>query len=311
MTDSRPAVVVVLAAGQGTRMKSATAKVLHDHRAAARLLGHVLAAVEPLEPSTPSSSSATAATRSIAAPGEDRPDGAKPVVQDEQNGTGHAVRLALDAAGERRRQPSSSSPATRRCCTAETLEALLAGTTRRAPRPPCSPRVMPDPTGYGRIVRDPDGARDGASSSRRTPTTRIRADPRGRHQRLRLRRRQLRASLARLTTDNAQGEEYLTDVIGLLVADGALGRGRVADDRRRDAGRQRPGAARRGPAAQRDRIVEQLDARRRHRHRPGRRPGSTSSVDARARRRRCCRTPSCTAARTIARRRHRRARTAR
>ena len=48
MTDPRPAAVLVLAAGQGRRMKSATPKILHG-MCGRPLLGHVLAAIEPLE----------------------------------------------------------------------------------------------------------------------------------------------------------------------------------------------------------------------------------------------------------------------
>src|SRR5947207_9416458 len=49
VTDARPAAVIVLAAGQGRRMKSATPKVLHT-MCGRTLLGHVLAAIEPLQP---------------------------------------------------------------------------------------------------------------------------------------------------------------------------------------------------------------------------------------------------------------------
>src|SRR4051794_37214237 len=91
-----PVAVVVLAAGEGTRMKSrALPKVLHGF-AGRSLLGHVLAAGAPL-----------GATQTLVVVGHRRdevtahldevaPD-AVPVVQAEQNGTGHAVRLALEA----------------------------------------------------------------------------------------------------------------------------------------------------------------------------------------------------------------------
>ncbi|HWL35066.1 MAG TPA: NTP transferase domain-containing protein, partial [Frankiaceae bacterium] len=88
----QPSAVVVLAAGEGTRMRSATPKVLHE-ACGRTLLGHVLAAVEPL-----------GAARVLVVVGHGRdaviaalPPWATPVVQAEQNGTGHAVRLALDA----------------------------------------------------------------------------------------------------------------------------------------------------------------------------------------------------------------------
>ena len=61
MTSSRPSAVVILAAGEGTRMKSATPKVLHA-LLGRTLLGHVLSAVDA-RAAPPSSSSATGATR--------------------------------------------------------------------------------------------------------------------------------------------------------------------------------------------------------------------------------------------------------
>src|SRR5690349_24472391 len=88
--------VVVLAAGEGTRMRSkALPKVLHGF-AGRSLLGHVLAVTAPLE-----------AAQTVVVVGHRREEvtahlsdiapGAIPVVQDEQNGTGHATRLALAA----------------------------------------------------------------------------------------------------------------------------------------------------------------------------------------------------------------------
>ena len=125
-----PLTVVVLAAGEGTRMKSSTGrpKVLHAF-AGRSLLGHVLAAAEPL-----------AADDTVVVVGHGREQvtahlveiapHAHIAVQDEQLGTGHAVRVALDdltAAG------GSGTRATRRCAAA------------RAPTrwPPCWPSTSP------------------------------------------------------------------------------------------------------------------------------------------------------------------------
>src|SRR3954463_14311923 len=87
--------VIVLAAGGGTRMKSKTMKVLHPV-AGRSMVGHVLAAVQQVQP-----------RRIVAVVGHQRdqvgphilelvPD-ALLAVQEEQQGTGHAVRVALDA----------------------------------------------------------------------------------------------------------------------------------------------------------------------------------------------------------------------
>ena len=95
MPDS-PLAVIVLAAGEGTRMRSPnTPKVLHGF-AGRSLLGHVLAARRPLE-----------AAHTVVVVGHRRDEvidhlaeiapSAVAVVQDEQHGTGHAVRVGLEA----------------------------------------------------------------------------------------------------------------------------------------------------------------------------------------------------------------------
>ena len=96
MTDARPVAVVVLAAGEGTRMRSTRPKVLHE-MAGRTLVGHVLAAAAPLGADT--TLVVVGAGREAVAAHLDRtaPD-AIPVVQAEQRGTGHAARVALEAA---------------------------------------------------------------------------------------------------------------------------------------------------------------------------------------------------------------------
>ena len=97
MSVSRPAAVIVLAAGEGTRMKSDTPKVLHEI-CGDTLLGHVLATAREPDP-----------VRLIVVVGHRRrevtewlaehaPD-AQPVVQDRQGGTGHAVRIVIEETG--------------------------------------------------------------------------------------------------------------------------------------------------------------------------------------------------------------------
>ena len=101
MSVSRPA-VVVLAAGEGTRMRSQTPKVLHS-LLGRPLLGHVLHAVAPLHPES---------TTVVVGHGRDlvtawlttSHEHVDAVVQDPQLGTGHAVRIAL----EQRPSPSPS-----------------------------------------------------------------------------------------------------------------------------------------------------------------------------------------------------------
>lgn len=93
----RPAAVVVLAAGEGTRMKSATPKVLHEI-CGRSLVGHVLAAAGELEPENLVVVVGHAREKVVARLAEIDP-AVRTAVQAEQNGTGHAVRIALEELG--------------------------------------------------------------------------------------------------------------------------------------------------------------------------------------------------------------------
>jgi bifunctional UDP-N-acetylglucosamine pyrophosphorylase / glucosamine-1-phosphate N-acetyltransferase len=216
VTDARPTAVVVLAAGEGTRMRSATPKVLHV-LAGRSLVGHVLAACAPLGPERTlvvvgAGRQAVAAHLAQVAPH------AEPVVQAEQRGTGHAARCALDAAGELTGTVvvlPGDTPLLR----AETLRALVDAHEAAGAAATVLTAEVPDPTGYGRVLRGPDGAvrrivehRDATAAERavteiNTAVYAFAAD-------------QLRDALSRLSDANEQGEEYLTDVVGLLVDKG-------------------------------------------------------------------------------------------
>ena len=211
----QPSAVVVLAAGEGTRMRSATPKVLHE-ACGRTLLGHVLAAVEPL-----------GATHVLAVVGHGRdavvralPEWAAPVVQEEQRGTGHAVRLALDAV------PDLAGPVLvlygdMPLVTTETLRRLL--DAHDGDLTLCTARE-PDPTGYGRILRDDTGRVTGIVEER-DATPEQRAIDEVNAGIYVFDAAALRAALGKLSTDNAQGEEYLTDTVGILGG----GTGVVAD----------------------------------------------------------------------------------
>ena len=216
MSDVPLAAVVVLAAGEGTRMRSATPKVLH-RMCGRTLLGHVLAATDPL---------AADSTLVVVGPGPSaveavlRPDHprATAVVQAEQRGTGHAVRTALeerpDLVGTVLVVPGDAP-----LLTAETLNALVAEHGSRGNTVTLLTSELPDPTGYGRVVRS-GGAVTGVVEQRdATPAELAIAEVATSVYAFDL--AALRSALTGLTRDNEQGEEYLTDVVGLLAADGA------------------------------------------------------------------------------------------
>jgi bifunctional UDP-N-acetylglucosamine pyrophosphorylase/glucosamine-1-phosphate N-acetyltransferase len=214
--------VIVLAAGEGTRMKSATPKVLH--RLGGRtMLGHVLAAAEALDPEhllvvVGHGRDEVAATLS---------GKAKAVVQETQHGTGHAVRVALETVGDLD-GTVVVVPGDSPLLTGATLQALVdehvaagAATTLLTAR-------VEDPTGYGRVVRDASGVTavvehkdaDAATLGIDEVATSIYAFAAA----------PLRAALGGLTTDNAQGELYLTDVVATHRREGHAVAAKVADD---------------------------------------------------------------------------------
>jgi bifunctional UDP-N-acetylglucosamine pyrophosphorylase/glucosamine-1-phosphate N-acetyltransferase len=233
-------------------MKSATAKVLHT-MCGRTMVGHVLAAVEPLEAHQ---------TFVVVGHGREQVSAelassapyAVTVVQEEQNGTGHAVRLALDAAGDVD-GAVVVVPGDTPLLTASAIQRLLQRHLETVAAATLLTATMPDPTGYGRIVRDPDGHVTGIVEEK-DADDRIRAITEVGTSVYVFEAAKLAANLARLTTDNAQGEEYLTDVIGLLVADGDVVASVTAEDHRETLGvndRVQLAEARR---LMRDRIVE-------------------------------------------------------
>jgi bifunctional UDP-N-acetylglucosamine pyrophosphorylase / glucosamine-1-phosphate N-acetyltransferase len=208
--------VVVLAAGEGKRMKSATPKMLHP-LLGRTLLGHVLNAA-----------SAAAAERTVVVVGHKAEQvtahlavldpAAVPVLQAQQNGTGHAVRIALDALADVSGTVvvlNADVPLLR----PETVGALIAAHESETRGATVLAAEVPDPTGLGRIVRSADGhleriveQRDASAAERE-----IREINAGIYA---FDAALLREALGKLSTDNDQGEEYLTDVFALLASVG-------------------------------------------------------------------------------------------
>lgn len=204
--------IVILAAGQGTRMRSALPKVLHPV-AGKSMLGHVLDCGRLLEPKAMHVVIGHGAERVRDAVGA---DDVQFVVQEQQLGTGHAVAQALpNLSAERVLILYGDVPLIERT----TLDRLLAKVADD--RIALLTVVLDDPTGYGRIIRDASGAvqaiveqKDASEAQRQIKegNTGILAVPGAR----------LADWLQRLSNDNAQGEYYLTDIIAMAVADGLL-----------------------------------------------------------------------------------------
>jgi bifunctional UDP-N-acetylglucosamine pyrophosphorylase/glucosamine-1-phosphate N-acetyltransferase len=213
----RPIAVVVLAAGLGTRMRSARAKVLHE-LAGRPLLHYPLRALRPLAPARIVLVVGHQADLVRSAAAEARMPALETVLQAEQRGTGHAVRCALQALAGFEGDVVvlyGDVPLIR----GATLAALVE--THRSQHAALTLLTLhcANPTGYGRIVRDGAGRveriveeRDASPAERAITEINpgfycIRSDVLG-------------PLLDRLRPTNAQGELYLTDVVGMAVADG-------------------------------------------------------------------------------------------
>ncbi|MFD1148406.1 bifunctional UDP-N-acetylglucosamine diphosphorylase/glucosamine-1-phosphate N-acetyltransferase GlmU [Saccharothrix hoggarensis] len=216
-----PVSTIVLAAGEGTRMRSATPKVLHriagrslvEHavRAAAGtgpdhlavVVGHGRAAVaDHLD------SLSTALDRKITV-----------AVQEEQKGTGHAVGCGLAELPADLGGTVVVTYGDVPLLDADTLRGLLAEHGARGNAVTVLTAVVSDPTGYGRIVRSADGSVEGIveqkdASPEQLEITEINSGVYAFDAAV------LRDGLSRLSTDNAQGELYLTDVLTIARSDG-------------------------------------------------------------------------------------------
>ena len=215
MSENSPAAVVILAAGEGTRMKSRTPKVLHP-LCGRTLLGHALAAADELSPARlvvvvghgreqVSAEAAAVAPQALI------------VRQDQLLGTGHAVRMVTESIGAIAGTVVVSygdMPLLR----GETLRELV-DRHHQAGNAVTVLTARGDSAGYGRIVRDADGSflriveeRDASPDERAIDEYNsgcyafdgtLLAD-----------------AIKRVTTDNEQQQEYLTDVVAILRGDG-------------------------------------------------------------------------------------------
>ncbi|WP_127794007.1 bifunctional UDP-N-acetylglucosamine diphosphorylase/glucosamine-1-phosphate N-acetyltransferase GlmU [Agromyces sp. LHK192] len=217
MTDAQLA-IVVLAAGQGTRMKSVVPKLLHP-LAGAPIVAHVLATARALD-----ADCVVAVVRHerdlVAAAVEAELPGAIIVDQDDVPGTGRAVELALAALPDDFDGDVLVLNGDVPLLNADTLADFLAQHRGTGVAGSVLSAHYADPSGYGRIVRAGDGAFDRIVEQKDASDDELALDEinAGIYA---FGAAALRDQLANLTTDNAQGEKYLTDVIGLLRAAGS------------------------------------------------------------------------------------------
>ncbi|PAU52212.1 bifunctional UDP-N-acetylglucosamine diphosphorylase/glucosamine-1-phosphate N-acetyltransferase GlmU [Pseudomonas indica] len=239
--------IVILAAGQGTRMRSSLPKVLHPV-AGKPMLGHVIGTGRQLSPQgihVVIGHGADEVRERLAA------DDLNFVLQSEQLGTGHAVAQALPAlSAERVLILYGDVP----LIEVETLRRLL---EKVGPEQIALLTVdLNDPTGYGRIIRDENGLVK-AIVEHKDATPAQRQICEGNTGILAVPGKRLADWLGRLSNDNAQGEYYLTDVIAMAVQDGLV----VATEQPDDA-MEVQGANDRIQLAELERHYQQRAARR-------------------------------------------------
>jgi bifunctional UDP-N-acetylglucosamine pyrophosphorylase/glucosamine-1-phosphate N-acetyltransferase len=208
-----PTHVIVLAAGQGKRMMSELPKVAH--MAAGRtLIGWVLESVRPLGPAN----TVVVLGHGADAVASHLPAEVTVAIQDEQLGTGHATRVGLDALGE-------VGPDDTIMVLYGDMPLLDTGLLARlAERPDAVAArmvtaVFENPTGYGRVIRDASGhvvevveERDCDDAQRAIGEVNAGVYA--------FRAKDLIDALGGISNENAQGEYYLTDTIGILVGNG-------------------------------------------------------------------------------------------
>ncbi|MBH0131141.1 bifunctional UDP-N-acetylglucosamine diphosphorylase/glucosamine-1-phosphate N-acetyltransferase GlmU [Salinibacterium sp. NK8237] len=217
MTEHKLA-VIVLAAGQGTRMKSAKPKVLH-RLAGRELIGHVVAVARELNPDHVIAVVRHQRDEVVASLTELMPD-ILIVDQDDTPGTGRAVEVAVDSLPADFDGDVVVVSGDVPLLDSATLALLLEQHRAQSAAATVLSAILDDATGYGRVVRDAAGGLDRiveqkdanadeiAITEINSGTYVFRVGP-------------LREQLVRLTTDNAQAEKYITDVVGLLRGVGA------------------------------------------------------------------------------------------
>jgi len=222
---SKVELVIVLAAGEGTRMKSNSAKVLHEI-AGRSIIENLLAAVMPLEAKNLSIVVGAHKEEVVEHLSQIAPK-AKTVVQEKRDGTGGAAQLAL---AEHKGDGTvlilaGDTPLLTNQTLSEFLEVHEKGNYSAS----VLTALLPDPTGYGRIIRGDDGvilkiveekdATDSEKDIDEINTGVYLFDSKS-----------LREVISKLKNDNSQKELYLTDVISLVNAEGKSAHAVLSND---------------------------------------------------------------------------------
>jgi bifunctional UDP-N-acetylglucosamine pyrophosphorylase/glucosamine-1-phosphate N-acetyltransferase len=222
-SSSRPLAVVVLAAGSGTRMKSKTMKVLHP-LCGRTMIAHVLTAALHVEPQH---------LVAVVGSGREQVGGhileqvpsALLAVQETQEGTGHAVRVALESLRSATGTTdgvvvvmSGDTPLLR----GETLSGLVTAHVGAGDRAiTVLTGEVADPTGYGRVLRDDEGGVTGIVEEKDATPEQAAL-------------REINSSIyafdgtfladavSRIGNDNAKSEYYLTDAVAIAHREGRL-----------------------------------------------------------------------------------------
>jgi len=217
--------IVILAAGKGTRLKSSLAKVLH--RAGGRtLVEHIVRACRPLK-----------ARETVVIVGHQadqvsavvEPLGAIPLLQQPQNGTGHAMQIAKRALG--RAKFAIVLPGDAPLVRTETLKALAAVHRNSNAAATILSAVLADPSGYGRVVRKSETmvsaiVEESQLSSEQREVNEINSSI------YCFTLEKLWPALAQVKPNNKHREIYLTDAISVLNAKGETVLAQISPDPR-------------------------------------------------------------------------------
>ena len=220
MAPNRPhQIAILLAAGEGTRMRSDVPKVLHSILGRT-LIGHVLTATESL----------TADERIVVVGAKSDQvieeisqydSSVKTVLQEKRGGTGHAVRIALEKLNVSDESIVIVVAGDAPLITGDSLNQLVQVCTRSNVGAAVLTADVDDPHGYGRVIRDQDNGilriveeKDASDDEREVHEVNSSIYA--------FNAKELKLALAAITPNNQQQEEYLTDAIEIIRKSGKL-----------------------------------------------------------------------------------------